>query len=73
MLVIELNEISEDLYARIKKSAKMHHRTINSEILYCLSMQFQNTVEYPYVFDNQSAKNILSKDELKALFECARP
>ena len=36
MPAITLKNIPEKLYARIKDSAKRNHRSINSEILFCL-------------------------------------
>ena len=36
MPALTLKNIPDDLYARLKKSAKVHRRSLNSEILYCV-------------------------------------
>ncbi len=36
MPMLTLKNISDDLYFRLKEAARLHHRSMNSEILYCL-------------------------------------
>ncbi len=36
---ITLKGIPEDLYQRLKRSAKAHHRSLNSEVIACLERQ----------------------------------
>jgi plasmid stability protein len=36
MTNVTLKNIPEDLYLQLKESARLHHRSINGEILYCL-------------------------------------
>lgn len=36
MATLTLKNIPDDLYNQLKDTAKLHHRSINSEILYCL-------------------------------------
>jgi plasmid stability protein len=36
MANLTLKNIPEDLYLQLKDSARLHHRSINGEILYCL-------------------------------------
>ena len=36
MTNLTLKNIPEDLYLQLKESARLHHRSINGEILYCL-------------------------------------
>jgi plasmid stability protein len=36
MATITLKNIPDDLYDRLKVTAKAHHRSINSELIYCL-------------------------------------
>jgi len=36
MPALTLKNIPEDLYARLKESAQVHRRSLNSEILYCV-------------------------------------
>jgi len=33
---LTLKNIPDDLYARLKAAAQAHHRSLNSEILYCV-------------------------------------
>lgn len=33
---ITLKNIPDDLYIRLKQAAALHHRSLNSEILYCI-------------------------------------
>jgi plasmid stability protein len=36
MPALTVKNIPDDLYVRLKESAKVHHRSMNSEILYCV-------------------------------------
>jgi len=36
MPALTLKNIPDDIYLRLKESAHLHHRSTNSEILYCL-------------------------------------
>lgn len=36
MATLTLKNIPDDLYNQLKEVAKLHHRSINSEILYCV-------------------------------------
>jgi len=36
MPTLTLKNIPDDLYARLKDAAQAHHRSMNSEILYCV-------------------------------------
>lgn len=36
MPALTIKNIPDDLYARLKKSAQVHRRSMNSEILYCV-------------------------------------
>jgi len=36
MPAITLKNIPDDLYAQLKSAASVHHRSLNSEILYCV-------------------------------------
>ena len=36
MPTLTLKNIPDDLYARLKEAAQAHHRSLNSEILYCV-------------------------------------
>jgi len=39
MATITLKGIPDDLYERLKRSAKAHHRSLNSEVIACLERQ----------------------------------
>ena len=36
MPAFTIKNIPDDLYAKLKKAAEAHHRSLNSEILYCV-------------------------------------
>ena len=36
MPTLTLKNIPDDLYARLKEAAQAHHRSLNSEIIYCV-------------------------------------
>ena len=36
MATLTLKNIPDNLYNQLKEAAKLHHRSINSEILYCV-------------------------------------
>ncbi len=36
MTSITLKNIPEDIHERLKASAKIHHRSLNSELIYCI-------------------------------------
>ncbi len=36
MTNLTLKNIPDDLYSQLKKAADLHHRSLNSEILYCV-------------------------------------
>lgn len=36
MATITLKNIPDDLYDRLKQAAKVHHRSVNSELIFCL-------------------------------------
>jgi len=36
MPALTIKNIPDDLYSRLKEAAQIHHRSMNSEILYCV-------------------------------------
>ena len=36
MPMLTLKNVPDDLYLRLKEAARLHHRSMNSEIIYCL-------------------------------------
>ena len=43
MANLTLKNIPDDLYERLKTAAKLHHRSINSELIRCLEIVFKPT------------------------------
>lgn len=43
MATITLNNIPATLYERLKATAKIHHRSINSKLIHCLKTLFTPT------------------------------
>lgn len=45
---ITLKNIPDDLYAKLRQSAEVHHRSLNSEILYCVEKALgTNKIDIP--------------------------
>lgn len=66
MISLELNKIPEELYQRLAMNAKLHRRSLNSEILNCLAMQLAQSERYNG--SNQTnTRNLISPEEIKAL------
>jgi len=47
MPTITVKNIPEDLYAHLKQSATMNHRSINSEIIVCIERTLQSRRFFP--------------------------
>jgi antitoxin FitA len=56
MAALNIKSIPEDLYAELKKSAKTHHRSINSEVIAILEPVLMHT----RITREQVLKNALS-------------
>lgn len=41
MATITLKNIPDDLYNQLKQAAKAHHRSVNSELIFCLEKVLQ--------------------------------
>lgn len=63
---LELTDIPEDLFERIRRNAQSHKCSVNSEILSCLLTQLvQPDANSTHCFS--SSRNLLSTEELHAL------
>ena len=43
MATVTFKNIPDDLYEQLKKAASAHHRSVNSELIYCLEKTFRPT------------------------------
>ena len=43
MATVTLKNIPDGLYEQLKQAANVHHRSINSELIYCLEKTFRPT------------------------------
>lgn len=80
MPALTLKNIPDDLYLRLKEAAQAHHRSMNSEILYCVERTL-----YPHKIDvsehismaktlrAKTANHALTDDELNATRNEGRP
>ena len=50
MPAITLKNIPDDLYSKIKENAALNHRSINSEIIYCLETIVKSKPINPELF-----------------------
>lgn len=79
MTTITLKNIPDNLYEDLKKQAKQHHRSINSEIIVCLEYALQlNKPNIKIILKEarrlraKTAKHHLTDKELKAAKEQGR-
>ncbi len=47
MPTLTLKNIPEDLYARLKRRAEIHRRSLNSEVLFCLEQALKSHAVEP--------------------------
>lgn len=43
MATVTFKNIPDDLYEKLKQAANAHHRSVNSELIYCLERTFRPT------------------------------
>lgn len=43
MATVTFKNIPDDLYEQLKQAASAHHRSVNSELIYCLERTFRPT------------------------------
>jgi len=76
---ITIRDIPEEVYAKIKKQAELHHRSINSEVIIYLKKMVQSTRRDPDQVISRArklkkkAKGTLSMDEIQQAIDQGRP
>jgi len=76
---ITIRDIPEEVYAKIKKQAELHHRSINSEVIVYLKKMFQSNRRDPDQVIarakklKKKAKGTLSMDEIRQAIDQGRP
>ncbi|MEX0646974.1 MAG: Arc family DNA-binding protein [Balneolaceae bacterium] len=76
---ITIRDIPDDVYAKIKKLADLHHRSINSQVIVYLKKLVQSNRRDPdQVITRakklkQKAKGTLSMDEIQQAIDQGRP
>jgi plasmid stability protein len=76
---ITIRDIPDDVYAKTKKQAELHHRSINSEVIVCLKKLVQSNRREPDQVTNRArkikekAKGTLSMDDIQQAIDQGRP
>jgi plasmid stability protein len=76
---ITIRNIPDEVYAKIKKRADLHHRSINSEVIVYLEKLVQSNRRDPDQVIarakklKQKAKGTLSMDEIQQAIDQGRP
>lgn len=76
---ITIRDIPDDVYAKIKKQAELHHRSINSEVIVYLKKLVQSNQRDPDQIITrakklkQKAKGTLSINEIQEVIDKGRP
>jgi plasmid stability protein len=76
---ITIRDIPDDVYAKIKKQADLHHRSINSEVIFYLKKIVQSNRRDPDQIISrarklkQKAKGALSINEIQEAIDKGRP
>ena len=76
---ITIRDIPDDVYAKIKKQAELHHRSINSEVIVYLKKLVKSIRRDPdQVISRakklkQKAKGTVSMDEIQQVIDQGRP
>ena len=73
MATVTFKNIPEDLYEQLKRAAKAHHRSVNSELIHCLEKTFRPTpvsandlAEKARALRDRVAAEQLNTDEINA-------
>lgn len=76
---ITIRDIPDDVYAKIKEQARLHHRSINSEVIVCLQKLVQsNRRDSDQIITRakmlkKKSKGTLSMDEIQQAIHQGRP
>ncbi|NOZ53767.1 MAG: Arc family DNA-binding protein [Gammaproteobacteria bacterium] len=77
---LTIKNIPDDLYSRLKEAAQVHHRSMNSEILYCIErtlvphkVNISEQIFEARKLRAKTAEHPLADDELNAAKNEGRP
>jgi len=80
MPAITLKNIPDTLYSQLKEAAQTHHRSLNSEILYCVErtlgthkIDVFEQLTMARTLREKTAANPITNDELTAVKNKGRP
>lgn len=80
MAAITIKNIPDDLYAHLKQAANAHHRSINSEVIYCLERVLLPSKASPAerlnaarTLRSRAAAKLLGADEIEDAKRDGRP
>lgn len=80
MPTLTLKNIPDDLYARLKEVAQAHHRSLNSEILYCVErtlaphkIDISEQIAMARTLRAKTSAHPITNDEINAAKNEARP
>ena len=79
MATVTFKNIPDDLYEQLKQAAHAHHRSVNSELIYCLEKTFKPTpvsaaelAEKALALRSRVAASKLDTDEISAAINQGR-
>ncbi len=77
---LTIKNVPDDLYKQLKKAAQLHHRSLNSEILYCVErtlgahkIDISDELAIAKVLRAKTAANPITDTELDAAKNEGRP
>ena len=80
MPALTLKNIPNELYLQLKEVAKAHHRSLNSEIIYCIERVFgthkidvSDHIATARILRAKTASNSITEDELTSIKNEGRP
>ena len=80
MPALTIKNMPDNIYEQLKESAQLHHRSMNSEILYCIEqtigthkVNVPGTLEIARKLRAKTAEHILTDDELNNAKKVGRP
>ena len=80
MPALTIKNIPDELYAKLKKAAETHHRSLNSEILYCVERTLEShkidvseQLAVARVLRAKTATHTLTDEEINAAKNEGRP
>lgn len=80
MRTLTIKNIPDELYERLKTAAQAHHRSLNSEILYCVEqtlvarkIEVNTELAIPKALRAKTASHPISETELDAAKNDGRP